>query len=258
MPTRDPLVLQPQTDPFQARALYRHLRLCDVSDALDALGFHDIYLMDSQIRPLWLGLQFWGVATTVRVLPAHAHMRYPLTKEEAVAVHKVWFDEVGGVGTSGSVREGSVLVMEAHNTRETGIWGSENSMSIREKGGVGIVTDGWCRDTYEVELEKMPVACAGRARTIIPGRVLFADKDVPINCGGVLVRPGDLVGCDNDGVIVVPQEHLVTVAEYATVILLADMEARRKRYDRLGLPHDPTVDVETVADYYRSVGVALA
>jgi regulator of RNase E activity RraA len=78
--------------------------------------------------------------------------------------------------------------------------------------------------------------------------------DVPINCGGVLVRPGDLVGCDDDGVIVVPQEHVTTVAEYAVAILLADMEARRTRYERLGLPSDPTVDVEPVASYYRSVG----
>ena len=254
MSTYNPLVPRPEQDPFQARVFYRYLRLCDVSDALDALGFHDIYLMDSKVRPLWLGMKFWGVATTVRVLPAHRHMRYPLTKEEAVAVHKHWFDEVGRMDTLSSVREGSVLVMEADNTRETGIWGSENTMAVLERGGVGIVTDGWCRDTYEVELEKMPVACAGRARTIIPGRVLFAEHDGPINCGGVLVRPGDLVGCDNDGVVVVPQEHLLTVAAYAAAILLADMKARRVRYQRLGLPADPTVDIETVEAYYQKLG----
>ncbi len=246
---------QPEQDPFKVRDFYKYLRVADVSDALDALGLYDLYLMENEVRPLWKGIKFWGVATTQRMLPAHQYMRYPLTKEEAVEAHRLWFEEVGRLTPGPNVRPGSVLVIEAHKTRECGLWGSENSMYFLGQGGVGIVTDGWCRDTYEMELEKIPIASAGRGRTIIPGRVLFANADIPINCGGVLVRPGDIVGCDSDGVIVVPQERIATVAEYAVAILLADMKMRRERYQRLNLNLDETVDVETVEAYYASLGL---
>jgi regulator of RNase E activity RraA len=71
-----------------------------------------------------------------------------------------------------------------------------------------------------------------------------------IGCGGVQVRPGDLVGCDDDGVIVVPLEVAHEVAGHARAILLADMRARRKLYDRLGMAPDATVDYESVEAYY--------
>jgi 4-hydroxy-4-methyl-2-oxoglutarate aldolase len=65
------------------------------------------------------------------------------------------------------------------------------------------------------------------------------------------VRPGDIVGCDNDGIIVVPIEIAQEVATHARAVLLADMRARRKRYENLNMPFDATVDYETVETYYR-------
>jgi len=72
-----------------------------------------------------------------------------------------------------------------------------------------------------------------------------------IACGGVQVRPGDIVGCDDDGVVVVPLEIASEVAVHARAILLADMRARRRLYDRLGMTPDATVDYETVEAYYQ-------
>jgi 4-hydroxy-4-methyl-2-oxoglutarate aldolase len=62
-----------------------------------------------------------------------------------------------------------------------------------------------------------------------------------VTLGGVLVRPGDVVVADGDGVIVVPREHAEAVARAAREVLEADKAARRKLYEKLGLPADPTV-----------------
>jgi len=75
-----------------------------------------------------------------------------------------------------------------------------------------------------------------------------------VGCGGVQVRPGDIVGCDDDGVVVVPLEVAPQVAVHARAILLADMRARRGLYEKLGMAPDHTVDFQTVEEYYRRLG----
>jgi regulator of RNase E activity RraA len=95
------------------------------------------------------------------------------------------------------------------------------------------------------------MACRGIGRTIIPGRVNTAEMNAVVGCGGVQVRPGDIVGCDADGIIVVPIEVAPEVAIHARAVLLADMRARRRRYESLGMPLDETVDYEQVEAYYR-------
>jgi len=59
--------------------------------------------------------------------------------------------------------------------------------------------------------------------------------------GGVLVRPGDFVVADGDGVVVVPREHAERVAEIAWDIAKGDKAARRKLYEKTGLKPDATV-----------------
>ncbi|MEE9462347.1 MAG: hypothetical protein V3V53_10980, partial [Bacteroidales bacterium] len=78
-------------------------------------------------------------------------------------------------------------------------------------------------------------------RGIRPGRLIIDSFNFPINCGGVLVYPGDLVVADGDGVIVVPLEHALQVGELATEIMEGDQKGRAKRYENLGIPLDETV-----------------
>ena len=54
------------TDSFDLRAQYRYLRVADVCDALDGIGYFGVGLMDPEVRPLWTGMRFWGVAFTIR------------------------------------------------------------------------------------------------------------------------------------------------------------------------------------------------
>jgi regulator of RNase E activity RraA len=143
-----------------------------------------------------------------------------------------------------------VIVTDTGSAHEVGFWGSENSLGAVHAGAVGIITNGYCRDTAEVELQQTPICARARGRTIIPGRIQVVEVQTPIGLGGAQVRPGDMVGCDADGIVVVPIEVAQEVALHARAVLLADMRARRKRYEKLGMPLDATVDAEQVEAYY--------
>jgi regulator of RNase E activity RraA len=237
-------------DPFELRKQYKHLRVVDVADAMDGIGYFNIGLMWPEVRPLWLGMKFWGPALTIRCVPSNRPMWKLETTEDIVATHRIWFNEVGHIGIGDRLRAGHVIVTDTGGSPEVGYWGSNNALAMIAGGAVGIVTDGYCRDTAEVTLQKTPVCARMRGRTIIPGRIMVTEVETTVACGGVQVRPGDMVGCDDDGLIVVPHEIAEEVAVHAKAVLLADMQGRRKLYEKLGMPMDETVDVEAVEAYY--------
>src|SRR5688500_9612266 len=83
--------------PVELARRYRPLRVVDVCDALDGIGYFDIGLMAPEIRPLWAGMTFWGPAFTIRCVPANRPMWKLSTTEEIVDAHGVWFREVGNL-----------------------------------------------------------------------------------------------------------------------------------------------------------------
>ena len=236
---------------FEINRLYRHLRVVDVSDALDGIGYFDLCLMSPEVRPIWGGMRFWGPALTIRCVPANRPMWKLDTTEDIVNAHGIWFAQVPHVNVDELVQPGHVVVTDSGGAREVGFWGSANTLGLMAQGAVGIVTDGCCRDTAELELQRTPICARQRGRTVIPGRIQAIEAEVAIGCGGVQVRPGDIVGADDDGVIVVPIEVAEEVARHAIAILLADMRARSQLYQRLGRTPDATVDYESIEAYYK-------
>jgi 4-hydroxy-4-methyl-2-oxoglutarate aldolase len=242
-----------KADPNDLASLYKPLRVVDVADALDGIGYFDLTLMSSEVRPLWSRMRFWGQAATMRCVPSNKPMWKLDTTQEIVEAHRIWFEKYPPVRLPEALTPGHVIVTDSGGGREVGFWGSENSMKALTKGAVGIVTDGYCRDTAEVELQRTPICARRRGRTIIPGRIEVVEVQTTIACGGVQVRPGDIVGADDDGVLVVPAEVANEVATHARAILLADMNARRKHYAALGLTMDASVDVEAIEAYFAEV-----
>jgi 4-hydroxy-4-methyl-2-oxoglutarate aldolase len=239
-------------DPYALAARFnKFLRVTDVTDGLDAVGRADLTLLDPGIRPLWMGMKFWGPAVTLRVVPANRRMPI-VERQDALKQHGIW-NQMGGMHAKLNVKAGCVVITSTNGARECGYWGSNNSMGMQAQGVVGIVTDGYARDTDEIVLQKSPVACRGIGRTIIPGRVELMDTEVPVGCGGVLVRPGDLVGCDWDGVIVVPIEVAEDVLCIAARIAVDDKKTRRQLYEKLGKKPDETVDWEAAAEYFKDL-----
>jgi 4-hydroxy-4-methyl-2-oxoglutarate aldolase len=242
-----------KADPENLASLYQHLRVVDVVDALDGIGYFNIGLMDPEVRPLWSGMKFWGEAVTIRCVPSNKPMWKLDTTEDIVGAHGIWFKENPPARLPDDLRPGHVIVMDAGGGPEVGFWGSENAMGAVVNGAVGIITDGYCRDTGEVELQRTPVVARHRGRTIIPGRIEAIETQGTIACGGVQVNPGDIVGADDDGVVVVPQAVAAEVAKHARAILLADMRARRAKYTTLGKTFDESVDVEGIEAYFADV-----
>ena len=239
-----------KADPDNLSSLFQHLRVVDVVDALDGIGYFNIGLMDPEVRPLWSGMKFWGEAVTIRCVPSNKPMWKLDTTQEIVDAHGIWFAENPPARLPDDLAPGHVIVMDAGGGPEVGFWGSENSMGAVVNGAVGIITDGYCRDTHEVELQRTPVVARHRGRTIIPGRIEAIEVQGTIACGGVQVNPGDIVGADDDGVVVVPQGVAREVAKHARAVLLADMRSRREKYRALGKSMDETVDVEAIEAYF--------
>lgn len=230
--------------------LYKDLRVTDVCDGMDLIGLQDIGLMKNTIRPLWRDVdqfthRFVGFAITVRHVPSD--VRVGQNSFDTLEGFKQFKSEQYGRAPDAwmkAARPGDVVVIDANGVNECGFIGSNNSLGWAEKGVVGVVTNAGARDTDEIiKVKQIPVYCqnAYSTRGVRPGRLIAESYNFPINCGGVLVYPGDVIVADGDGVIVVPREHAITVGELANEINSGDQKSRGSRYKRLGMPLDETV-----------------
>jgi regulator of RNase E activity RraA len=94
-------------------------------------------------------------------------------------------------------------------------WGELLSTAASYRGAVGCVTDGLVRDVRYIRKMGFPVFHGGIGPLDSRGRGKMMAMDVPVECGGVLVNPGDLVFGDVDGVVVVPKDIAEGVVEAA-------------------------------------------
>ncbi|MEK7403654.1 MAG: RraA family protein [Acidobacteriota bacterium] len=241
-------------DSDQARqellTLYRDLRVTDVLDGMDLIGLQDIGLMDNDIRPLWRDVEnfthrFVGFAVTVRHVPTDVRVGQNSFPDLA-GFQKFKSEQYGRAPDAWMkvVRPGDAAVIDANGVFETGFIGSNNSLGYVEKGVVGVVTNAGARDTDEiVKVRRPPVYCKNghSTRGVRPGRLIAESFNFPINCGGVLVYPGDVIVADGDGVIVVPRQRALEAGKLAREIHVGDEKGRGKRFERLGIPADRTI-----------------
>ena len=172
-----------------------------LSDTLDFLGEMK-QAMQPSIRPLDDGSVLCGRARTAMYMEVFhvAHGENPYDLEIAL------IDDL---------RPRDVAVMGCGGSTRIAPWGELLSTTARARGAVGCVTDGLVRDVKRVRSLGFPVFHGGIAPLDSKGRGKIMAVDVPIACGGVDVRPGDLVFGDADGVVVVPEalaERTITLA----------------------------------------------
>lgn len=223
----------------QTLEILRSVRTSDVVDALDSMGLQQRYEMDTEMRPLYNGVRFAGIAHTAeydlisKPLPEMSYEEFDERQYDPGA-DGLWHE----AGPWGAPDE--VLVIDAKRTA-AGILGSNNTLIGRSKGVVGYIIDGTCRDSYECIIQKTPVFCTVRSPAHPMGRIAPISDNEPIVCAGVEVRPGDAIVADDDGVMVVSKEIASEVARRAKLIQDKDRPGRRALYERLGLPLDETV-----------------
>lgn len=114
-----------------------------------------------------------------------------------------------------AAQPGDVIVVD-NGGHCVSTFGGLATYAAKLKGVAGLVVDGGVRDREEMLQYQFPVFA--RHMTPLTGRTRLAITAInePVSCGGVRVRPGDVIVADGSGVTCVPAEHAARVAELAT------------------------------------------
>ena len=199
-----------------------------VSDSLDQLGVRN-QAMREYLRPLHTRCTFAGWARTISCADIY-HIPDEPYRIEIEAVDSLLPGEVAVIGTGQSTRNAP--------------WGELLSTAAKARGARGAVVDGLVRDVGKIEEIGFPVFAAGIKPVDSMGRGIVTAYNLPVECGEVLVQPGDFVFGDRDGIIVVPREMVKQ-----TIELAAD-KVRRENSTRAEL-----IDGAYLRDVFAKYGV---
>ncbi len=162
-----------------------------LSDTLDAAG-HRHQAMRPTIRPLDEEKVLLGRARTGYYMEVfHVEPGENPYSLEIQLIDDLKADEVAVLGCGYSCRIAP--------------WGELLSTAAAARGAAGCVTDGLVRDVRAIRKMGFPVFHGGIGPLDSKGRGKVMAIDVPIECGGVRVAPGDLLFGDADGVVVIPR-----------------------------------------------------
>lgn len=142
--------------------------------------------LDWEIQPLFRPVRMVGTALTVACQPTD---NAPLA--EALS----------------GAKQGTVLVVARHGDRRHAPWGGLMSRMAHGRGLAGTVIDGAATDWREVVELGYPVFARNLSSLTTRRLNLSGAVGQPVVCGGVLVRTGDVVIGDDDGVVAVPSER---------------------------------------------------
>ena len=183
---------------------FQKVAIASVCDAVDIVvgerGF-----MNYDMRPFVEG-RIAGRAVTAIIRPAIV--------EESTAQNSVKHPvEMIDEADKGSI--GVIVVQDGLNI--AGIGGLMGT-AAKSRGMAGVVIDGGVRDVEELRRLELPVYGRSYAPATAVGRYISVAKNIPVNCAGVIVKPGDIIVGGEDGVIRVPEEHAVEVLKVAQEI----------------------------------------
>ncbi|MEV4109704.1 4-carboxy-4-hydroxy-2-oxoadipate aldolase/oxaloacetate decarboxylase [Nonomuraea sp. NPDC049695] len=171
------------------------------------------------LRPIQQGVRVCGTAVTVLCRPGDNLMVHAAVEQ---------------------CREGDLMVVTTTSPCTDGLFGELFATALQARGVRGLVINAGVRDTAELRAMGFPVwsaaVCAQGTVKASPGSV-----NVPVVVGGQVIRPGDAILADDDGVMCVPRD-LVATAVQAAVARTAKEEASRAAFaagelglDRYGL-----------------------
>ena len=162
--------------------------------------------MAAEIKQVWPGAKVLGPAVTVLTFPA-----------DNLMIHKA----------ATLAKPGDVLVVNAGGYKDAAVFGDLLGYSCKVHGIAGLVIDGATRDAEGLAAVGFPVF----ARAVLPMGP-FKDSpgsiNLPISCGGIAVRPGDIILGDADGVVVIPQEHAAEILAKAQAGVAKEQQLRER------------------------------
>lgn len=123
-------------------------------------------------------------------------------------------------------KPGDVIVIDAEGNMNAAIFGDHMATMAMKKKFAGYVVDGCIRDVEEIEKMDFPVFAKG-VNPRGPYKDGPGEINVPISCGGVVVRPGDIIVGDRDGLAVIPLEEAEIVLEKLKAIFKEEEETTK-------------------------------
>lgn len=205
----------------------RGISVADIHEAMPGASGRTA-LMSPRMRPLNRGLHIAGPAVTAFCSPGDNLMMH-----RALSL----------------AQPGDVLVVVCAAETSGAQWGDVAGQYAQHKELAGVVVHGCIRDTDVLERMRFPV-WATAVSPIHPDKQGHGMVNAPVTCDGVVVKPGDLIVADGDGVVCVPRDGAEDVLAAARARLqreddiasairegarLWDLIGAQRAYEQLGL-----------------------
>ena len=194
-------------------ALTERLARCYTGVIYDVLRDrgHTQCVLPPSIVPLDVGMVAAGPVFTVRGAP-----------DASVSAHETLLRWTGLLSRA---PRGHVVMVQGHDA-ERALMGELSAETLQSRGVRGYVVDGGCRDTAFIRRIGFPVFCDKATPRDIVGAWVPVAFDEPISYGQVMVRPGDWVLADCDGIVVIPGPMAAEVIEAASAAMAKEDQVR--------------------------------
>ena len=177
-----------------------------ICDMMDTLGYSHIYL-PRDIQSIRLTDVMVGRAYPTIICDVYGEQDKPLGLLTEAIDH---------------IQEDEIYIVTGGD-RRCSYFGEIMTATVKRRGAVGAVIDGYIRDTRQILEQDFPVFCMGRDAQGSIYRNQVIRYGCPVEIGNILIKPGDLVFGDIDGVVVFPRE----IEEDAITVILAKVRGEK-------------------------------
>ncbi len=192
-----------------------------IQDACDkVLGLGVRTWMDANLRPIFDEIKLIGPAITLQMVPPSLRS-YKGRSGLSLAFEAIDMAQAGDVFVVGG------------GLTDSGMWGEMMAIAGTVKGLGGAVVDGGVRDVLAIREMKFPLFYRNPVVTTAQTRLDTISVNDPIQCGGRLVCPGDLVFGDYDGITVVPRDSIDKI--YPLCLEYFDTEKKQRTALKQGM-----------------------